>query len=122
MDTTILRTCLPYTPYRMGTECAFFDCSKGTECALCAQSVKGIGPFTKSQSYNFLTVKENVVNMPSVKSSHVPLDTVLLAKVYVVWFWLADPLTVVIAGTCSIGPASNATPLVYFTYQSLFLL
>ena len=30
------------TPYRLSTQCAIFDCSKGTECALCAQSAKGI--------------------------------------------------------------------------------
>ena len=29
-----------YTPNRLGTECTLFDCSKGTECALCAQSVR----------------------------------------------------------------------------------
>ena len=33
---------VPNTPYRLGTYCAFCDGSKGTECALCAQSVKGI--------------------------------------------------------------------------------
>ena len=32
----------PYVPDRLGTECAFYDCSKKTECALCAQSVNGI--------------------------------------------------------------------------------
>ena len=35
------------TLYRLGTKCAFFDCSKGSECALCAQSVKGINTFYK---------------------------------------------------------------------------
>ena len=31
------------------TECTFFDCSKGTECALCAQSVKGISVYLYSK-------------------------------------------------------------------------
>ena len=44
------------TPYKLGTACAFFDCSKGTECALCAQSVKGIscGPNSQAPSSHLL--------------------------------------------------------------------
>ena len=31
------------TLYGLGTKCTFFDCSKTTECALCAQFVNGTG-------------------------------------------------------------------------------
>ena len=45
---------ISYTPYRLGTQCTLFDCSKGAECALYAQSVKGINfkrPILASQLY-----------------------------------------------------------------------
>ena len=45
-----------YTPDRLGKECAFFDCSKGTECALCAQSVECIRNMLCPPLY-LLTVK-----------------------------------------------------------------
>ena len=51
------------TPYRLDTEWAFFDCSKGTECALCAQSVKGIymQQVTKGHLYHLLGVSDYYV-------------------------------------------------------------
>ena len=60
-----------YTPYRLGTECTFFDCSKGTECALCAQSVKGMSliPLTDwAQNAHSLTVQrgQNAHYVPSL--------------------------------------------------------
>ena len=47
-STTFLGALSYNTPDTLGTECAFFDCSKGTECALCAQSVKDIRSRTSS--------------------------------------------------------------------------